>query len=363
MIKKIKKLLIYICFLLILAVIYYKVHALFFLPEKELSIISYQNLTDIPNKDDETSQHMFHSQINDFISNGFIAITPKMLREYKSWGKEIPNNSLMLIIESIDANTIYYGASILNNYKLSATVCIPENQFHKLSNCETNSLASKDVLLKYQKSGTYNFGLKLSSLDTTKDTLKNIKKRFKEIFGVNPQVVVFPKETTEEDAKRICSVLNTKIGCFPDDENNCLLNSDTNLQFLPKQNVVGSRLIFSVKAIRHPGASSAGNIFIGQPIGKRFKASVSIFDKKFNRIHIENFDGLPTENTLLCKLPKKVDFPINVYITDTTGIILYENVFFNRYNMEKGEPIPWELRISEELREALSEIDIPPDVE
>jgi hypothetical protein len=174
-----------------------------------------------------------------------------------------------------------------------------------------------------------------------------------------PSVISTPKDI--DSATNIPT--KTKIHVSAKENFVNTINSKTDLQKLSTLDVIGNRLTFSIKAIRHPGAISAAEILIAQPIGERFKVAVSVFDKDFNRLLGKNFDELPVEPILLGDLPNKVDFPISIYITDETGVILYKQERFNRYTIERGDPVPIEAIIPDELIKALSEIEIPLDVE
>lgn len=347
----------YISLGLIIVVIGIKLRALFFLPDVELPIIAYKKIVSLPTSSNEISQSLFHAQISDLSVNGYEAISPKKLSRYKAWGIPFPEIPVMLLIETIDRETLNYAASILKDYNFSATVCIPADELIKLASSEDDSrLATKEELLAFEQAKIYNFGLKIS---TDSKVSAEAGKIMKEIFNHLPSVISIPKDI--DSATNIPT--KTKIHVSAKENFVNTINSKTDLQKLSTLGVIGNRLTFSIKAIRHPGAISVAEILIAQPIGERFKVAVSVFDKDFNRLLGKNFDELPVEPILLGDLPNKVDFPISIYITDETGVILYKQERFNRYTIERGDPVPTETIIPDELIKALSEIEIPLDVE
>jgi hypothetical protein len=348
----------YISLGLIIVVIGIKLRALFFLPDVELPIIAYKKIVSLPTSSNEISQSLFHAQISDLSVNGYEAISPKKLSRYKAWGIPFPEIPVMLLIETIDRETLNYAASILKDYNFSATVCIPADELIKLASSEDDSrLATKEELLAFEQAKIYNFGLKIS---TDSKASAEADKIMKEIFKHKP----FAISTSDKSVSASTHTPVKALIRITEKENFVnTINSKTDLQKLSTLDVIGNRLTFSIKAIRHPGAISAAEILIAQPIGERFKVAVSVFDKDFNRLLGKNFDELPVEPILLGDLPNKVDFPISIYITDETGVILYKQERFNRYTIERGDPVPTEAIIPDELIKALSEIEIPLDVE
>lgn len=349
---------------LIVVLIGAKIRAYFFLPEVELPVITYKEIVVIPNSPNEVSQNLFHSQISDLTVNGYQTITPARLRAYKSWGVSLPSNPIIITIESINRDTINYAASILKSYDFCATICIPKEQLNELNKGTNSSLITKEELLTFKEAEIYSYGLKLSSTHyKLASEIKPEVRLMKDIFGQSPEAIAFPNNTDEEVVKNLCSVAGAKLGFYPEADSLNIIYSKTNLKLLKQQKIIGDRLTFSITAIRHPGALAAAEIHIAQPVGERFKACVSVFDKDYNRLLGERFDKLPIEPILLGELPNKVEYPISVYITDETGVVLYKQEKFNRYTIERGEPVPLEKEVPEELEKALSEIEIPLDVE
>ena len=350
---------------IILALLIVKVRALFFLPEVELPIVVYKQITQIPSSDEEISKNIFHSQISDLSVNGYQSITPAKLRAYKNWGISLPENPVLINIECIDKQVIDYAASILTNYNFTATICIPEKQVDEIINGNNPSLITKEELLAYKEADVFDIGLHGKFHVKLLSELNPMIKQFRKNFEQKPAAIIFSENNPEKsiEVENVCSHLGAKIGISEKSDFVNKLNSKTNLRTLKHLPFIGGRLAFSIKAVRHPGALSAGNIFIAQPEGQRFKVCVSVFDKNFNRLLGQNFDSLPTEPTLLGKLPNKVDYPISIYITDSTGILMYKDEQFNRYTIERGDPVPRETKIPDELEKELSQIEIPLDIE
>lgn len=363
-IKTIKNYAIYLSIGIILAFIFIKVRANYFLSELELPIFVYNKIVDLPCSPDEVSHNLFHSQISDLSVNGYQTITPAQLHAHKAWGRPLPENPVIIAIESIDSHTIDYAASILTNYNFTATICIPESQFDELSQKTNPTLATKEDLLAFKESEIYSYGLKLSTTQyKLAEEIKPTIKLMKDIFDQTPASITFPEPIHAKSADALCSVAGAKVGFYPEADSLNTINSKTNLKQLKQQKVIGNRLAFSIKAIRHPGALAAAEIFIAQPMGERFKTNVTVFDKDFNLLLGESYDELPEESILLGKLPSKVLYPISIYITDSTGILVYKQEQFNRYTIERGEPVPLETETPDELEKALDEIEIPLDVE
>lgn len=358
--KVVKHYTIYLSIGLIIALAFLKVRALFFLPELELPVIVYEQIVEIPNSSNEISRNIFHSQISDLSINGYQTITPRDLRAYKAWGKTLPENPIIIAIESIDKSTINYAASILTNYNFSATICIPEEQLKEINNKSVPELATKEELVAFREADVYSYGLKLSSSQyKLASEIKSEINLMKQKLNFAPEAITFPNENNAEAQKALCSTAGVKIGFSPKADTINKLNTKTDFRLLKQQKAIGNRLTFSINAIRHPGALSAGEIFISQPVGQRFKACVSVFDKNFELLLGQQYDALPEEPVLLGKLPNKVEYPISVYITDATGILVYRHEQFNRYTIERGEPVPLEEEIPEALKKALDEIEIP----
>lgn len=358
--KTIRNYAIYVSIGIFIALICIKVKVLFFLPEVELPIIVYKQIVELPNSPDEVSQNLFHSQLSDLSVNGYQTITPANLRAYKSWGKALPENPIIIAIESIDKSTIDYAASILTNYNFSATICIPEKQLDELNKGTNTALATKEELIAFREADVYSYGLKLASTHyKLASEIKPEVRLMKDILGQSPDSITFPEPLHAKSAEALCSVAGAKLGFYPEADSLNTINSKTNLKQLKQQKVIGNRLTFSIKAIRHPGALAAAEIFVAQPMGERFKTNVTVFDKNFNRLLGESYDELPKEPILLGELPNKVEYPISVYITDSTGILVYKHEQFNRYTIERGEPVPLEIETPEELEKALDEIEIP----
>lgn len=355
----------YIFLGLIVFLVVAKLRACFFLPEVELPIVVYKQISLIPSSNDEISQNIFHSQISDLSVNGYQSITPARLRAYKNWGVALPENPVLINIECVDKQVIDYAASILTNYNFTATICIPEEQVDEVISGNNPSLITKEELLAYKEADVFDIGLHGKFHVKLLSELNPITKQFRKNFEQKPDVIIFSENNHDKsiEIENICSHLGAKIGISEKSDFVNTLNSKTNLRTLKHLPFIGGRLAFSIKAIRHPGALSAGNIFIAQPEGQRFKACVSVFDKDFNRLLGQNFDSLPTEPILLGKLPNKVDYPISIYITDSTGILVYKDEQFNRYTIERGNPVPRETEIPEELEKELSQIEIPLDIE
>ena len=140
---------------IILALLIVKVRALFFLPEVELPIVVYKQITQIPSSDEEISKNIFHSQISDLSVNGYQSITPAKLRAYKNWGISLPENPVLINIECIDKQVIDYAASILTNYNFTATICIPEKQVDEIISGNNPSLITKEELLAYKEADIF----------------------------------------------------------------------------------------------------------------------------------------------------------------------------------------------------------------
>ena len=350
---------------IILALLIVKVRALFFLPEVELPIVVYKQISQIPSSDEEISKNIFHSQNSDLSVNGYQSITPAKLRAYKNWGISLPENPVLIKIECIDKQVIDYAADILTNYNFTATICIPEKQVDDVISGNNPSLITKEELLAYKEADVFDIGLHGKFHVKLLSELNPMIKQFRKNFEQKPAAIIFSENNPEKsiEVENICSHLGAKIGISEKSDFVNKLNSKTNLRTLKHLPFIGGRLAFSIKAVRHPGALSAGNIFIAQPEGQRFKACVSVFDKNFNRILGQNFDSLPTEPILLGKLPNKVDYTISIYITDSTGILVYKDEQFNRYTIERGDPVPRETEIPDELEKELSQIEIPLDIE
>lgn len=349
------------------AVLIVKLRALFFLPQTELPIIVYNEIKQIPTASNEISQNLFHTQISDLSVNGFEPIPPAKLVRYKAWGLSFPTSPVMLVFDTIESNTINYVATTLMDYQFKATICIPEESLQALADGSDNTICTKENLLNLMESEQFSLGLYISSLPNDKKELKKKAKNslalFKELFDTTPKVIIIPEGTDKEKSKAICRAYKSKLGICKDNSIVNSISSKTRLSQLTHQRIIGGRTLFSIKAIRHPGAISQGEIFISQPSGERFKACVSVFDKNFVRLIGEKYDALPIEPALLGELPNTVEYPISIFITDETGIFLYKSETFNRYTIERGEAVPLEIDISDELEKALSEIDIPLDVE
>lgn len=360
--KTIKKYTICIILGIIVSLIFIKIRAAFFLADADVTIITYNKITEIPTSSEEMTKSIFHYQISDFVVNGIQTTTPKEITNFSSWGFSLPERPILIIFETADKHTINNVAPIIKMYEFKATICIPDFELEQIIEGTNPSLITPTELNQYLESELFNLGLKLTEIPKEIKKVEELSDGMKAIFNIRPDIILFPDNSELEISlyEDICSAADANIGINSAVTNaSNPINGKTNLTILKHQRVCGSRMTFSIRAIRHPGAISAGEIYISQPIGDRFSASVSVFDKNYNLIMGEYYDALPNESTLLGKLPKNVDFPISVYITDETGLILYQKAQFNRYSIERGEPVPYEY--SQESIDIVSEIEIPLD--
>lgn len=359
---KIKKYGLYLSFILILTVAFMKIRVAFFLPEVELPIIVYKQIVDIPNSPDEVSYNRFHIQLSDLYVNGFQTVTPARLRAYKAWGRPLPQQPFMISIENIDKEQLNYTTSVLTNYNFTATISIPEEKLNDLLKGTDSKLATKEELLKYKENNIYSYGIRLTEIPEKGDALKSVAKEMKKRLEIAPEMLTFPKTPSKKEAELLCSAAGATIGIHEEKNSINKLNKNANFSFFKHQKIIGNRLTFSITAIRHPGALAAAEIYISQPVGERFNARVSVLDKNGDLLLDKYYDELPLERTLFGKLKKEVQYPITVYITDATGMIFYISETFNRYTIERGEPVPLEIEINEELEKELDKIDIPLDI-